>query len=334
MRFKLSLLIIIGTASCFSVFGQIRDPTVGGRSGGHAVYGDIIIENSQAGSGRPVKIDLTLLTESRTVFARDSVFGNGRYRFNNVPGGIYEISAEVEGQEITRFRVDLTSPLVEDVRKDLSFELKSTGAPAPRTGGISAVDQYERNAANTAAFAKAASAVDVKHYDEGVALLQTIVKSDPKDFQAWTELGNVHFLQSRYPDAENDFLRAIDLRPKFFLALLNLGRVELAQQKYDVAVEVLSRAVKSRPESADANYFLGESYLQIKKGSLAVGYLNEALRLDPKGMVEVHLRLARLYDVAGMKDKAAAEYEEFLKKRPDYKDSKKLEDYISANKKP
>ena len=74
--------------------------------------------------------------------------------------------------------------------------------------------------------------------------------------------------------------------------------------------------------------------MQIKKGSLAVGYLNEALRLDPKGMADVHLRLARLYDAAGMKDKAAAEYEAYLKKRPDYKDRKKLEDYISANKKP
>ena len=62
--------------------------------------------------------------------------------------------------------------------------------------------------------------------------------------------------------------------------------------------------------------------------------MNEALRLDPKGMVEVHLRLALLYNGAGLKDKAAAEYEAFLKQRPDYPDRKKLEEYISANKKP
>jgi hypothetical protein len=51
-------------------------------------------------------------------------------------------------------------------------------------------------------------------------------------------------------------------------------------------------------------------------------------------MVDVHLRLALLYHSAGMKDKAAAEYEAFLKQRPDYQDRKQLEDYISANKKP
>jgi hypothetical protein len=33
-----------------------------------------------------------------------------------------------------------------------------------------------------------------------------------------------------------------------------------------------------------------------------------------------------------LKDKAAKEYEEFLKKKPDYPDKKKLEQYISANK--
>jgi len=89
-----------------------------------------------------------------------------------------------------------------------------------------------------------------------------------------------------------------------------------------------------QPTSAQANFFLGEAYLQNKKGSLAVGNLKEAIKLDPVGMADAHLRLAALYNAAGWKDKAAIEYEEFLKVVPDYQDRKKLEDYISANKKP
>ena len=50
-------------------------------------------------------------------------------------------------------------------------------------------------------------------------------------------------------------------------------------------------------------------------------------------MAQAHLRLAALYNAAGLKDKAAIEYEEFLKKKPDYPDRKKLEQYISQNKK-
>jgi tetratricopeptide (TPR) repeat protein len=114
---------------------------------------------------------------------------------------------------------------------------------------------------------------------------------------------------------------------------MNLGRLRVVKKNFEGAVEPLTAAVTIQPTSADANYYLGESYLQIKKGSKAVGYLYEAIKLDPIGKAEAHLRLATLYNAVGMKDKAVIEYEEFLKKKPDYPDSKKLRDYIAANKK-
>ena len=114
---------------------------------------------------------------------------------------------------------------------------------------------------------------------------------------------------------------------------MNLGKLRMAEKNYDAAIEIFSKAVSAQPGSADANHFLGEAYLQIKKGSKAVGYLNEAIRLDPKGKAEVHLRLAALYNGAGMKDKAVIEYEHFLAKKPDYPGKKKIEQYISENKK-
>ncbi|MGH9902129.1 MAG: tetratricopeptide repeat protein, partial [Pyrinomonadaceae bacterium] len=119
--------------------------------------------------------------------------------------------------------------------------------------------------------------------------------------------------------------------PTFFLALLNLGRVLMSQKKFEAAAETLTRAVEAQPRSAEANLLLGEAHLQMKKGSKAVGYLNEAARL---GRPEAHLRLATLYNGAGMKDRAAAEYEQFLSKKPDHPDRKKLEQYISEHKKP
>jgi Tfp pilus assembly protein PilF len=61
--------------------------------------------------------------------------------------------------------------------------------------------------------------------------------------------------------------------------------------------------------------------------------LEEAARLDPGNQAEAHLSLAALYDAANLKDRAAAEYEKFLAKKPDYPDKKKLEKYIRENKK-
>ena len=123
---------------------------------------------------------------------------------------------------------------------------------------------------------------------------------------------------------------AAEVRPAYLLAFLNLGKLRLARKDYDGAVEALTKAVALTPPSAEANYLLGESYLQLKRGSRAVPYFTEAIRL---GKSEGHLRLAALYNAAGLKDRAAAEYEQFLAKNPGHPDRKKLEEYIKENKK-
>jgi hypothetical protein len=48
-------------------------------------------------------------------------------------------------------------------------------------------------------------------------------------------------------------------------------------------------------------------------------------------MTNAHLRLATVYNLAGRKDLAALEYNEFLKKKPEYPDAQRLREYIRAN---
>ena len=142
----------------------------------------------------------------------------------------------------------------------------------------------------------------------------------------------VYFLEKDLEAAEKSYTSAVQAKPDHVSALVNLGRVRLARKNNEGAIESLEAALKADPKSATANYFLGEAYLALKKGSKAVGYLNEALKLDPMGMADAHLRLGALYNLAGYKDRAAAEYEQFLQKKPDYSERKKLADYIEANK--
>ena len=330
MCFQMRLTVVFVVFLLHATPGAIAQPT----TGDHTLFGDLIVDEKEGGPLKPLTFDVILYSEGAAVLiSRQTVAANGRYRFNNLSAGGYVLVIEVEAVEIARVNADLRSPLLKDVRRDIALEWKSASHPS-RAGILSAADTYVRTPAQQKLFKLASDASTKRRYAKAVGLLQRIVASDAKDFQAWTELANNHFLQKNFDEAENEYLHALDTHPGFFLALLNLGRLELTTKKYDVAAEVLSRAVKSRPESADANYFAGEAYLQLKKGSTAVRYLTEAVRLEPDGMAEVHLRLARLYDGAGMKDKAVAEYESFLKQRPDYKYRKKLQDYISANKKP
>ena len=180
-------------------------------------------------------------------------------------------------------------------------------------------------------FDKAHAAVEKKDHANGVKLLNQIVENDNSDFQAWTLLGTLYLVQEKREEAEKAYLKAIEVKPAYVLPLINLGRLLLTQKRFDEAVEKLTRAVELQPQSPDANLLLGEAYLRLKKGSKAIPYLNEAGKL---GKIEAHLDLGWLYNAAGLKDKAVVEYEEVLRKKPDYPDRKKLEQYISENKKP
>jgi Flp pilus assembly protein TadD len=297
---------------------------------GNTLYGDVKVDDSKVNATTPLSLNIILYNLSGNVIGRQAVPTGGRYRFNNVRSGEYDIAIEVETSEIARVRISLGGAPGSDFRQDLEFEWKPSTVARNKAATISAADAYTRSSANAALFRKAQEAVDKKKYGDAVILFRQLLDSDAADFQAWTELGTAYLLEGKSSEAEKTYLRAIEVRPGFVLPLLNLGRLRTSQKNFQEAIEPLTRAVELQPTSAEANFLLGEAYLQSKKGSKAVGYLNEAAKL---GKAEAHLRLAALYNAAGLKDLAASEYVEFLKKQPDYPDRKKLEQYISANKK-
>lgn len=298
---------------------------------GTTLYGDIRVDESKVDARTPLGLNIILYNLAGNVVGRQVVPSGGRYRFNNVRAGEYDIAVEVETSEIARIRVSLGGTPGSDFRQDLEFERKASATGARnKVATISAEDVYTRPSTNESIFRKAQEAVDKKKYEQAVTLFRQIVEGDPQDFQAWTELGTAYLLHGKPNEAEKAYRRATEVRPAFALALLNLGRLLVSQKKFEAATEPLSRALELQPQSGEANLLLGETYLQGKKGSKAVGYFNEAARL---GRYEAHLRLATLYNAAGLKEKAATEYEELLKKQPDYPERKKLEQYIAANKK-
>ena len=296
------------------------------------LFGDIRI-TGEDNNLVPQEVTIILRKVPDGEISRQTVSSRGRYRFNNLPEGEYELVIESDGKEIGRMSQiymrerDLSnSPY--GFQYDLDFKWKS---PAQPVGGvISAADVYNRPAATKSIFQKAEESVAKKKLDQAVDLLKQVVATDKNDFQAWTALGSIYFSEQKFDDARDAYLKAIEVHPTAPRAYLNLGRVLSSQKKFEEAVEPLTKAVELQPTSGDANYLLGECYLQLRKGSKAIPYLNEAAS---NGRPDAHLRLGWLYNAAGMKDKAALEYEEYLKKNPNYPDKNKLKEYIAANKK-
>ncbi len=304
--------------------------------GGQTLFGDVRVtgENNNV---VPKEVTLILRRVPEGEIGRQVVSSRGRFRFTNLKVGEYEVLIEVNGKEIGRVQqIFIRSELSNSPhghQYDLDFRWRpdeSAPVPTGKGGVISAADVYERPPSTRSLFQKAEESVGKKNLDSAIDLLKKIVDKDKNDFQAWTALGTVYFAKEKLEDAESAYLKAIEISPASPRAQLNLGRVRSSQKKFEAAVDPLTKAVELLPTSGDANYLLGECYLQLKKGSKAIPYLNAAASL---GRPEAHLRLGWLYNAAGMKDKAALEYEEYLKKDPNYRDRDKLKEYIANNKK-
>jgi tetratricopeptide (TPR) repeat protein len=299
---------------------------------GYTLWGDVKIDDSKAQNPGPSSVTVVLYDQSTKIVGRMTIGSRGRYRFTNLRGGEYDLAIEANGNEITRHRLTITGNTTADIRQDFEFEWKEKSAARTNAPGVvSAADVYERSAATKSLFDKAHAAVEKNEFGKGIKLLTQIVEQDKNDFQVRTLLGTLYLAQKEVEEAERAYLTAIELRPTYALPLTNLGKLRMNQKKFEEAVDPLTRAVELQPRSADANLFLGEAYLKLRKGSKAIPYLNEAAKL---GRIEAHLDLGWLYNAAGLKEKAVVEYEEVLRKQPNYADRQRLEQYISENKKP
>jgi tetratricopeptide (TPR) repeat protein len=263
-------------------------------------------------------------------YARQTITSGGRYRFTDLGVGEYELAVEIDHQEVLRVRLFLSSLHAPyGLQHDIEFDWQPLG-DSTKSPTISAADVHERTSANKRLFKKAEDAVVEKNYDQAISLLQQMVASDKADYQAQTILGTLLGSQGKYDEAERAYLSALSTKPTYAPALLDFGRLRLKQKKFADAVEPLTKLVGLQPDSGEAHLLLGDAYAQMDQRPRAIPHLNSAASL---GYPEAHLRLAWIYDAAGSKEKAALEYEEFLKKKPDYPDRQKLEGYIKANKK-
>jgi tetratricopeptide (TPR) repeat protein len=295
--------------------------------GAPLLYGQVSIRNIPRDQRRPT-IDVILRVGGAQI---DKYRANDRgyWYFLRRPVDGQMLAFEVDGAELGQ--VVVSGGISNRFRQDVEFDWNALrGASQMGTRVISVRDRYQRSADATKAFEKALSAVQ-GNSEEALQLFNEIVKQDEKDFNAWLQIGILHYNAKRFEAARISYAKAISLNTEYFLAHLNSGKLELSQKNYEGAVAEFTKALAIDANSSDANYLLGESYLQNKKGSLAVGYLNKAIEIDPVGKADAHLRLATLYNAAGYKDRAALEYKAFLDKVKDYPDRKRLEQYIRDN---
>src|SRR5262245_65488199 len=100
------------------------------------------IADSKSGGAKPENFQVVLYTISGNVVARQSVTNNGRYSFNNIPNGEYNLVVEMEGAEVTRINVRLSGFTRSERRQDIELEWRGRLSAPSASTAVSATEYY------------------------------------------------------------------------------------------------------------------------------------------------------------------------------------------------
>ncbi len=119
-------------------------------------------------------------------------------------------------------------------------------------------------------------------WKEAEASFSKAVTFNPKDADAYVQLGHAYQHVKRYPDAATAYRQATTLRPDDFEASLSLGDALMRMNDYTGAMNAYRRATDIAPENAEAYKSLAIAYRADRKYPEAKHALEKARHLNPQ----------------------------------------------------
>ena len=120
-------------------------------------------------------------------------------------------------------------------------------------------------------------------------------------------LGDMFRQRQRYPEAEQEYRKALGIEPENPGALFGLCLALLADSKLDEALQLAEGALKKNPDDPEFNAVMGEILCEETKFSAAEPYLKKALDTKPELVPHVHALLGRVYAETNRTQQAIAE---------------------------
>jgi tetratricopeptide (TPR) repeat protein len=160
------------------------------------------------------------------------------------------------------------------------------------------------------------------------------VKANPKEPNVHFGLGYLLWAQGQYEEAAREFQAELANVPNHVQAMAYLADANVKMNRPGAALPLIERTIRIDPGIEMAHLDLGILYANAGHRDDSLRELKVAAKLNPND-VNVHWRLARLYQAMGRKDEANAEFQKTrsLTKAADDSVSSKL-DKVRAKSKP
>ena len=141
----------------------------------------------------------------------------------------------------------------------------------------------------------------------GLSSLRQAVEIEPRNPLYHNAVGAVMLNIGRFPDAQLEFQKAVELDPTYADAFHNLGSAYAEQAKWEDAIvayrKALAQTIYNRPETTYNN--LGYAYWALDRRKDAEDAFRSALQLDPR-LVPSHFWLGVLLQREGRQAEATA----------------------------
>jgi cytochrome c-type biogenesis protein CcmH/NrfG len=113
-------------------------------------------------------------------------------------------------------------------------------------------------------------------------LLRDVLAKDPKNLNAWTQLGNMMMDASRFNEAVDAYAKALEVDPKNVDVRVDMGTCLRNSGKPDLAIKEYKKALEMNPNHVFAHLNMGIVLANDKKDyKSAVSELEKALSLNP-----------------------------------------------------
>lgn len=117
-----------------------------------------------------------------------------------------------------------------------------------------------------------------------IALAQGVVARDPKNVQAWIQLGNDYFDTAQHQKSIDAYAKALELKPDNPDVLTDQGVMYRAIGQFDRAIANFERAQKVAPDHLQSLINMAVVYDgDLKKPQKAIAALEQVLQRDPAG---------------------------------------------------
>lgn len=178
-----------------------------------------------------------------------------------------------------------------------------------------AVKKYEevlrRDPANTKARTELADVLSwQRKYDAAIAEYEQVLKTRPEDLEVQRKLAQVYTWKKDYPKAEALYQTLVARDPENSKKSIALARVFVRQGKFDEAMRVINGVLEQNPQDLDAKVLLAETWAEKKDFKKAIALYREIL--EQKYDRKVKAQMADVMSWARNYREALNVYEELL----------------------